>query len=867
MFSAVTSAFIIQIIPELQPDPTDLTNVLLLRILQQNTSFGGIDPLTPVSSTSTGVVRAHSILFVCLSVTLLVAFIAVLGKQWVLYYTRATTWGNIVDRGKEHQTKFVGVQKWGLRSVIDSLSVMLQIAFLLFGVALTIYLWELDVPAAEAVLAITSIGFTFYTCITLLATTFKDCPFRTPISFLLPNLLPWMKAFATFARVWLRRKATSLPLRILRVFKIFTRGKNPPDHAEEYPLSGSQYFTFSNPAFWREGTLFTSPIPKDIAASAGFWLLENSTDPPAVSAVAAVFSELQWPSHDRSTTTALIRLRDTYVECLRAPEFKETARLQALESAAAYYVLYHNRLIWSALNRSEIDVSWTPSDLLLDPDSDKWGGNDTFEHLLLTTDRPGSVTSMRFLSYIAPYWFCGDSDSAIKCRPSRLPTMYNLIEVLEKHQALDPATLTDCFLCVGAAMDFPLHPEDLVRVDKRYALLSHTLTLVLMRDSDYFGLTFKLVVEHIHRLILSRGRRRRNAKTALDILCTLVKKTAFPLIDPAWMRGLLKSAAGGNMDDETFAMFLRLSARREEDTAADVATQHGRGHVAAQGGEPGPQSPGEITPHDTVTLEHTLFIKILHNVRTRSKLEGIWQDEAVCGGLIAMKDIPRLGSFLADSDSLGVLFKVMEETQPIHVRKAAYDVVLAARYGWLRSPELCQTLEDLDFPRQLYGVVNETGHPDYQRSFLDMVETLSQYERWHSYLRGAMDIWLPFRHKAPGLVLWIITRIGKLWAPEYGSSNPPPFGDFLEKLVETQWQEVPGRPVVDLTADNLGPLAEVTKRLKQLVFTEINRRAVLAVVEGVIPALERRRDDGYEGPGEDVCYIVGELLEILRVPV
>jgi hypothetical protein len=148
LFSAVTSAFIVQIVPQLQPNPADLTNVLLLRILEQNTSFGGIDPLAPISNVPTGVVRAQSILFASLSVTLFVAFVAVLGKQWILYYTRVSTWGNIVDRGKERQAKLMGLQKWGLHLIMESLPVMLQFALLLFGIALAVYLWDLNVSAA-----------------------------------------------------------------------------------------------------------------------------------------------------------------------------------------------------------------------------------------------------------------------------------------------------------------------------------------------------------------------------------------------------------------------------------------------------------------------------------------------------------------------------------------------------------------------------------------------------------------------------------------------------------------------------------------------------------------------------------------------
>ena len=828
--------------------------------MQQNTSFGGIDPLTPVSSVSAGVLRAQSILFVCLSVTLLVAFIAVLAKQWVRYYTRATTWGNIVDRGKTHQAKFVGLQKWGLSLVIDSLSVMLQFALLLFGVALTIYLWELDFPTAEAVLGITSIGFAFYTCITLLATIFRDCPFQTPLSCLLPSVLPWMKKFPALTRAWPRRKATSLLLWIARAFRIFTGGENASDHAEEDPYNHYS-FCFSNPIFWRKDPLFTSPIPKDIAASAGFWLLENSTDSLAVSAVAAVFSELQWPSENRSTTTALVRLRDAYVECFRAPEFKGSARLQALESAAAYYVLYHSRLVWSTSNRLPFDLDELPPDLLLHLHSERWGLDDVFEHLLHIRDRSGSVTSAQFLSYIAPYWFCGDSNSSVKFRPSRLQTLYELITVLEDNQALNPTTLTNCFLCAGAAMDFPLHPEDLVRVDKRYVPFPYTSTMTLIADSDYMVPTFKLVIEHIHGIILARGRRRRHTTTALEIIYTLVQKVPFPLVDTLWINGLLESASRGNMGDEAFALFLRLSARREEDDT-------GEDHVHIQVQETDLQPPSGTATQEITTPEYSLFIKILRNVRTCSEQGRGWWDEAVYGGLIAMGDIPRLGSCLPDSEALETLFKAMDRSQPFRVRKAAYDVVLATRDGWVGSVELRQTLQNLDFPRQLYRIANETGRSDYQRSFLDMIEILLDDGHWHSYLREAMDIWLPLRHEAPHQILRIIARIGNLPVQGYeNNSNPPSLDRFLAKLVEDEWKRVPGRPVTDLTADRLKPLAEITKQFKERLFTEPDRRAVLVAVEPVIPTLGKHRVNGQEVPGEDVRRIINDLLEVLREPV
>ena len=392
------------------------------------------------------------------------------------------------------------------------------------------------------------------------------------------------------------------------------------------------------------------------------------------------------------------------------------------------------------------------------------------------------------------------------------------------------------------------------------------LTAVLIGDSEYFGQTFKMVVEHIHGQILARGRRR-HAKTALDILHTLVKKTTIPLVDASWINGLLMRASRGNMRDDTFTSFLRLSGRRkEEDATTDAEPPSGQGRVRTQVGETVPQSPREIMLPGAITPECSLFIKISHNVQACSKEDGGWQDDAVYGGLSAMRGIPQLGSCLPEGDSLGLLYAAMEKSQSFRVRKAAYDVMLVAREGWLRSAELRPALEVPDFPRQLHKIPTETGRSDDQRSFLMMMEILSEDSYWRSYLRGAMDIWLPFRHEGPAQVVRILTRVSELPLMEYDGSNHP-LDKLLEQLVEDAWAGVPGRPMMDLTADRLEPLVEVTTQLKELLFSEIDRKAVLGAVEQVIPALERRRDEGYEGPGEDIRNMLGALIRILQVPM
>jgi hypothetical protein len=98
LFSAVSSAFIIQIQPELKPDPTQALLVLLVQ------NITGLPPtlLSPEISTSqapiaSSVVVAQSLLYFSLFATLLAALLAVLGKQWLLHYNSVGERGTIAE--------------------------------------------------------------------------------------------------------------------------------------------------------------------------------------------------------------------------------------------------------------------------------------------------------------------------------------------------------------------------------------------------------------------------------------------------------------------------------------------------------------------------------------------------------------------------------------------------------------------------------------------------------------------------------------------------------------------------------------------------------------------------------------------------
>ena len=71
------------------------------------------------------------LLYFSLFLTLLAALLAVLGKQWLMYYSTAGERGTVEVHGLERQHKLDGLCKWRFDAVIQMFPLLLQLALLL----------------------------------------------------------------------------------------------------------------------------------------------------------------------------------------------------------------------------------------------------------------------------------------------------------------------------------------------------------------------------------------------------------------------------------------------------------------------------------------------------------------------------------------------------------------------------------------------------------------------------------------------------------------------------------------------------------------------------------------------------------------
>ncbi|KAJ7794762.1 hypothetical protein B0H14DRAFT_2532730 [Mycena olivaceomarginata] len=263
LFSAVDSAFIIQIQPEFQLSDPRLSLVTLI---------------------------AQSLLYISLGSTLLAALLAVLGKQWLMYYSAAGERGTIETRGLERQRKLDGLRKWKFDTVMQMFPLLLQFGLFLFAAALSVYLWKIHHVLASIVLGLSFVGTLAYICLLASAVISQDSPFQTPLVPLVTWLLPKTGLLKLRPVVkWITRRSHTL-------FGHISAACLSCIHPSQDPLPRFSKQHAMSPGPKNPKPLFdTTCFPPSQEVPAVSWVLETSTDPIMLARAADVAIDLQWP--------------------------------------------------------------------------------------------------------------------------------------------------------------------------------------------------------------------------------------------------------------------------------------------------------------------------------------------------------------------------------------------------------------------------------------------------------------------------------------------------------------------------------------------------------------------------------------------
>ncbi|KAG8912536.1 hypothetical protein FRC00_004304 [Tulasnella sp. 408] len=171
LFAGVNSAFLALTIPLLSADPADDTNALLAQnnailtqlVMGRNDSIPANTILPSAAfSPSRDIFTINALFALSLAFAIISSFLAVLGRQWLVYYRKRS--GGGPDRQRWEQLKrFLGAERWRLEAILDDvLPSLLQIGLIIFCASLVLYFRYLN-PAIPAIIGVPiSVGLAFF---------------------------------------------------------------------------------------------------------------------------------------------------------------------------------------------------------------------------------------------------------------------------------------------------------------------------------------------------------------------------------------------------------------------------------------------------------------------------------------------------------------------------------------------------------------------------------------------------------------------------------------------------------------------------------------------------------------------------------
>ncbi len=147
----------------------------------------------------------NSIWVVSLTLSLITAFIAVVVKQWLHQYSAAIPDSSPRDRARIRQSRHAAFGTWQVPTIIGLLPVLMHASLGLFLAGFIPYLFSMDMAIAYVVAILSGAVYVAYGLCLVLPFIFYDCPYKTPLTFLLYG--PYLSVRKALTRMMPRRRS------------------------------------------------------------------------------------------------------------------------------------------------------------------------------------------------------------------------------------------------------------------------------------------------------------------------------------------------------------------------------------------------------------------------------------------------------------------------------------------------------------------------------------------------------------------------------------------------------------------------------------------------------------------------------------
>ena len=196
LFAGFLSAFLIELLGRLEPDPMDIIQDVLIYQTQmmRNSSLG---PYVPAEFTPPEhIVVVNALFYASLGVMILAAFVAMLIKSWVREFDRGLRAMSLPEqRAKTREFRYLGMERWKLPEMVGVLPLLIQISLLLFSVGLVLFLFHISKPSFGVTTVIFGIGVLYYAITTSISIFVTSSPFHSPLSRTLGKVYQYLHAY------------------------------------------------------------------------------------------------------------------------------------------------------------------------------------------------------------------------------------------------------------------------------------------------------------------------------------------------------------------------------------------------------------------------------------------------------------------------------------------------------------------------------------------------------------------------------------------------------------------------------------------------------------------------------------------------
>ena len=342
LFSAVSTAFVVDIRSDLQGQSSQ-------------------------EDSTSGIATAACLMYASFLISLIVAIVAMLAKQWINQYLWSLS-GSRIERCKNRQRKFDGIRKWSPHIFLTYLLWMLQIAVYLHICGLYIHIWDVSTPVAITVLSFLCLVGLTYTAIVGVGSSSYASPFQTPLSSFLRASWRVTASIVHPKRVFsqIRQMSPLLPRQFL---------------STTVPLENVE---LHRPKPWMEPEVLATIRQGNLDdVECVLWILRYTTDPEALDAAIRFAITIRWSDDGTGIDPPCNLIVFIFEEC-----FDSSGKLYPGSRDRAYYS--GQAVLWIHIHDTMRKSKGVAMDFpLLSTDRVSPGLDDDLSHLLQVISMAG----------------------------------------------------------------------------------------------------------------------------------------------------------------------------------------------------------------------------------------------------------------------------------------------------------------------------------------------------------------------------------------------------------------------------------------------------------------------------------------------